>query len=217
MDYLSTVYSRKEKPKTSYPEKLAKKIFKDHIKYKKGLFLEVGCGNYDLLNEFSKIGLNVVGTDLLSTAGKDYKEIEVYKNDIERENLPFSDESIDYVFSKSVVEHLYNPQIYFNEVFRVLKNNGKLITLTPDWEVQKNKFYDDWTHKTPFSIITMNRLYKLAGFKEYKIEYFKQLPILFYNKLLLTLSNVFAPFIKEREESKLRWIMERQILGVGIK
>ena len=217
MDYLSTVYSRLERPKTKYPKKLAYKLFKDYIKRKNCNFLEVGCGNCDLLNEFSKIGLDVVGTDLLKSAGREYPHIKVFQNNIEQEKLPFSDESIDFIFSKSVVEHIYNPQIYFEETYRVLKKGGALITLTPDWEVQKNKFFDDWTHKTPFSIVTMERLYNLAGFKFNEVKYFKQLPILWNNKLLSFISNMLAPFIMEREKSKLRWIRERQILGIGFK
>ena len=217
MDYLSTVYSRLERPKTSYPEKLAYKLFKDYIKTKNGKFLEVGCGNCDLLNEFYKIGLDVIGTDLLETAGREYDHIKVYKNNIEKENRPFPDESINCIFSKSLVEHIYNPQIFFKESYRVLKKGGILINLTPDWEVQKNKFFDDWTHKTPFSKVTMSRLYTVAGFKSCKVKYFKQLPFLWESKFLYSISNIIAPFIKEREHTKLRWIRERQILGVGIK
>ena len=63
----------------------------------------------------------------------------------------------------------------------------------------------------------MTRLYHLAGFKFNEIKYFKQLPILWNNKLLLLISNILAPFINEREKSKLRWIRERQILGIGFK
>ena len=100
---------------------------------------------------------------------------------------------------------------------RVLKKGGVLITLTPDWEVQMHKFFDDWTHKTPFTKITMNNLYEVSGFKEIKIEYFKQLPILWESSLFKKLSDLIAPLIKERENSKLRWIRERQILGIGKK
>ena len=217
MDYLSIVYSRKERPKTKYPALLANELTRKYIIKKDASFLEIGCGNCDLLNEFSLLGVKVTGTDLLSSAGNDYPNIKVYKNDIEKEKLAFEDESFDIVFSKSVVEHLYNPQVYFEEAYRVLRRNGRLITLTPDWEVQKNKFYDDWTHKTPFSKVTMTRLYELSGFSILEIEYFKQLPILWRSKILYKLSNFFAPIIFEREQSKLRWIRERQILGIGIK
>jgi len=217
MDYLSIVYDRYSKPKTKYPALLAKEIFK-RFEIKKGFsFLEIGCGNGDLLNEFSQLGLNVTGTDLLSSAAIDYPKIKLVQNNIEKEPLPFADNCFDVIFSKSVVEHIYNPDIFFKEAIRVLKPGGLLLTLTPDWEVQTKKFYDDWTHKTPFTKVTMERLYLLSGFVSIEVSYFKQLPILWQNMFLLKISNLIAPFIRERETSKLRWIRERQILGCGVK
>lgn len=217
MDYLSTIYSRKNKPKTKYPNLLAQYLYKNYIISNKKFLLETGCGRGDLLEEFRKIGIKVRGTDLLESAGNEYPKLKIFKNNIEKEKLPFVDECFDVVFSKSFVEHLYNPEIFFKESMRVLKKGGVLITLTPDWEVQTHKFFDDWTHKTPFTKITMNNLYEVSGFKEIKIEYFKQLPILWESSLLKKLSNLIAPLIKERENSKLRWIRERQILGIGKK
>lgn len=217
MDYLTTVYSRKEKPKTSYPAQLAKHIKKRFIKENQSEFLEIGCGNCDMLSEFSKLNLNTKGTDLLCSAGNDYPDLDIFVNNIEKEPLPFDDSTFDVIFSKSVIEHIYNPQLFFNEAFRVLKKGGCLISLTPDWEVQSKKFFDDWTHKTPFSKITMERLYTVSKFERIDISYFKQLPILWDNKLLYNISNLIAPFIREREKTKLRWLRERQVLGYGIK
>tara|TARA_B100000212_G_C27181366_1_gene450450 strand:+ start:23 stop:679 length:657 start_codon:yes stop_codon:yes gene_type:complete len=217
MDYLSIVYDRNLKPKTNYPSLLAKEIFRRFNFAKGNSFLEIGCGNGDLLNEFALLGLEVSGTDLLASAANDYPYLILKKNNIEKEPLPFKENIFNIVFSKSVVEHIYNPECFFNEALRVLKPGGMLITLTPDWEMQTKKFFDDWTHKTPFTKVTMQRLYSVAGFKSLKIEYFKQLPILWKSNFLLKTSNLLAPFIRERESTKLRWIRERQILGCGFK
>ena len=187
MDYLTAVYSREEKPKTKYPRLLAEYLFGSFIKSTDKSLLETGCGRGDMLEEFRKIGLKVQGTDLLKSAGLEYEKLEIVRNNIELEKLPFEDSSFDVIFSKSFVEHLYKPDIFFNEAMRVLKKNGILITLTPDWEVQVKKFYDDWTHKTPFTKVTLSNLYRVSGFSNIKVKYFKQLPILWKSKFYIML------------------------------
>ena len=106
MDYLSTIYSRKNKPKTKYPNLLAQYLYKKYIISNKKILLETGCGRGDLLEEFRKIGIKVKGTDLLESAGNEYPKLEILKNNIEKEKLPFIDEYFDVVFSKSFVENI---------------------------------------------------------------------------------------------------------------
>ena len=57
----------------------------------------------------------------------------------------------DVIFSKSLVEHFYYPEKIYQEMHRVLKNGGIIITMTPDWEINYKTFYEDYTHRTPFS------------------------------------------------------------------
>lgn len=47
--------------------------------------------------------------------------------------LPFSDSSFDLVISKSVIEHLWEPQVVLAEVSRVLRPEGRFVFLTPNW------------------------------------------------------------------------------------
>lgn len=48
------------------------------------------------------------------------------------ELLPFKQKSIDLIISHSVFEHLENPKIVFHEFYRILKNKGRIIFLTPN-------------------------------------------------------------------------------------
>ena len=50
------------------------------------------------------------------------------------------------------MEHLVNPENYLKEAYRILKPGGKIISLIPDWEANYKIYYDDHTHKTPFTI-----------------------------------------------------------------
>ena len=46
-------------------------------------------------------------------------------------NMPFADNSIDYIISSEVIEHLPNPEKFIEEMYRILKPNGKIIISTP--------------------------------------------------------------------------------------
>ena len=61
--------------------------------------------------------------------------------------------------------HFYQPEYLFIEMSRVLKENGFLITLTPDWEDNFKMFYDDFTHKRPFTITSLKNIHKVCGFE----------------------------------------------------
>lgn len=216
MDYLDVVYSRESKPKTRYVSQYVSYLIKSFNLTSSDSLLELGCGNCDILNEFRLHGFNVTGLDNCFSSGIDHN-IPVIQHDL-NQPLPYDNCSFDIIFNKSLVEHLNDPSIVFCESFRVLKPGGKLIIMTPDWEVQMNKFFDDWTHKTPFTIYTMKNLSLLAQFSpNSSIRYFKQLPILWNSPFLSLLSNIFAMFIPIRTRSKLRWVRERQILACLIK
>lgn len=46
--------------------------------------------------------------------------------------IPYKDESFDVIFSNSVVEHLTDPEKYFQEVHRVLRPGGVFLAKTPN-------------------------------------------------------------------------------------
>jgi len=49
------------------------------------------------------------------------------------ENLPYADNSIDYIISTDVFEHVKNVEMVMNECYRVLKKGGKLCTVFPQY------------------------------------------------------------------------------------
>lgn len=59
--------------------------------------------------------------------------LSVAKGDIERDPLPFDDDTFEVVTFCEVIEHLYmNPFCALKEIFRVLKPAGRLIMTTPN-------------------------------------------------------------------------------------
>ena len=118
-----------------------KKLLKQRLKKNKYNFkefkylnaLDAGCGNGRYTLALKKLGMKkVVGVDFsdvnISDAKKRIKKIGI-KNVVFKKgnvlNLPFRNNSFDFVFSNGVLHHTKNPQKGFNELIRVLRKNGK--------------------------------------------------------------------------------------------
>lgn len=193
-NYINIVYNETERPFTNYPEKLSKYLF-DFFKLKqKDKILDVGCGRGEFLNGFMKCGLDPYAVDQSDISKINYPKINFKHCDLLTEKIPFEDETFDVIFSKSLVEHFYYPEKLFQEMRRILKKNGKIITMTPDWEINYKTFYEDYTHRTPFSEVSLRDIHLINGFKDVKIYKFKQLPILWGEK---NFKHLILKFISE--------------------
>ena len=217
-NYLSVAYDEKSHPYTDYPKKLCAYLFQS-FELKEGMkMLEPGCGRGEFLKNFKELGLDVHGVDI-STEAQEYAEnFPVEVCDIESEKLPFEDDTFDVIYSKSFIEHLYYPERYLEEAFRVLKPGGILITLTPDWESNYKIYFDDFTHRTPFTNIALEDAYKMYGFSEVNVFKFRQLPIVWRYPKLNYFCAAISPLISVRTKNKFfRWSRELMLVGVGVK
>lgn len=202
MGYLRVIYSEKRRPYTSYPSKLCKHIAENYFKPTYKTLLDVGCGRGEHLREFQKLGYQVKGVDLLKEAKELSKDMEIEIVDIEKEPLPYGDSSIDVVFNKSLIEHLNNPENFMREAYRILKPGGRLITMTPDWESVYKIFYEDYTHRTPFTKESLYDIHQIFGFKKVQVRKFKQLPILWKYPFL----NIFSKILYYLPKSEIKFI-----------
>ena len=188
--YLSFIYSENRVPKTSYPSEFAKYITKTVFENKKGKLIDVGCGRGDMLRAFQEIGHDVRGIDLSSESKELCAPIIVDQIDLENSENKF-DLKCDYIFSKSVIEHLKNPLEFVKSCKKMLNSNGKMIILTPSWyHTNWGPFYQDFTHIRPFTLSSLRDLIVLAGFKKMKIRYFYQLPFLWKYPFLFPLVKI---------------------------
>ena len=217
-NYLSVVYDEKSHPYNDYPEKLCAYLFQS-FGLKKGMkMLEPGCGRGEFLNNFKKMGLDAVGVDISPEAANFTNGLDIKICDVENEKLPFNDNTFDVIYSKSFIEHLYYPERYLEEAFRVLKSGGILITLVPDWESNYKKYFDDFTHRTPFTNIALKDAYEMYGFLDVNIFKFRQLPIVWKYPKLNYLCAAISPLIPIRTKNKfLRWSRELMLVGSGRK
>lgn len=188
---------------------------------KKGYkLLDVGCGRGDFLKGFQDLELDVCGLDNEKSHSQMLKGIEVRYANIENEPFPFDSQMLDVVFSKSVIEHLFDPENFMRECYRVLKSGGRVIIMTPDWISQIKIFFDDYTHRQPYSVSTVKDILNIFGFKEVSSELFYQLPILWKYAVLKILSRILRLFVPVTTKSRIRfvrWSVELMILGTGIK
>ena len=152
--YVEVIYNKKDRPFSSYPKKFTKYLFDRYDLKKNSKFLELGCGRGDFINEFSDLGLDVYGIDLSDLVSSTFPKVKFQCVDLLKENLPYPDNYFDVIYSKSFIEHFYYPEKIFEESYRVLKPNGLIITLTPEWNFIFKSFYEDYTHRTPFTKIT---------------------------------------------------------------
>lgn len=89
--------------------------------------LDAGCGiDAPLTRKFSAEA-SVVGIDLCSGLPPD---LQVVAGDVSK--LPFRDGAFSLIFSRSVFEHLAQPELVLQEFQRVLRPNGTCIILTPN-------------------------------------------------------------------------------------
>ena len=99
---------------------------------KEGNILDVGCG----VNFFKKLehfGPRYFGIDFKGYYLKeDVKHENFYECDLNKNKLPFKDNSFDNIICTDVLEHLHYPHRFIQELFRVSKGNV-VISLPNNW------------------------------------------------------------------------------------
>jgi SAM-dependent methyltransferase len=217
-DYLKVVYDEASHPYTEYPAKLCAYLFQSFSMQPGMRMLEPGCGRCEFLRHFQELGLECEGVDLSPEAAEHAAGIPVSTCNVETSRLPFDDNSFDVVYSKSFLEHLHEPDRFFAEAFRVLRPGGLLLSLVPDWEANYKTYFDDITHRTPFTSIALRDLYKMSDFDRGAVYHFRQLPIVWRYPILNYFCAAISPFIPVRTQSKfLRWSRELMLVGSGYK
>ena len=224
-DYINKTYKDSN---IDYPLKMAKYFIDKYGIPLGSKILDVGCGNGLFAYAFTLLGMDVYGIDISESALENLDETRFIKYNLQEKNYPIDSEMFDYVFSKSVVEHLNEPDVLIDESYRVLKPKGAFFCLTPSWKhTYKEAFYIDHTHVTPFTKYSLNTICELSGF-EAKTIYFYQLPLLWKNSvftifrwLIAILPISYSPFgrvcVNNQINKIVRFSKEAMLLTVAIK
>jgi SAM-dependent methyltransferase len=126
--------------------------------------LDAGCGtDAPLTRKFSEL-IPTVGIDLCQVLPEDLR---VVTGDLA--NMPFRDGSFSLIFSRSVFEHLTDPDQVLREFHRVLRPNGVCVILTPnrfDYSSVVAAMTPQWFHEW-----FVKRLYRSASYDTFPTVY----------------------------------------------
>jgi len=212
-----------------YPKKLAKHIVTNYF-VSNGTpnqkLLDVGCSSGTWLNCFRQMAqFDLHGIDLRD----EHVDNIVFKPcDLEKERIPFDDNTFDFIFSKSVIEHVFNTDNFISEVYRVLKPGGVVVIMTPDWVSCMDVFWDDYTHVRAFSRKSLRDAFIIHGFDKVDCEHFYQLPFVWRHRWLRVIPWLisFLPnFLKwkdrehrnTKDRKLIRFSIEKMLLVTGTK
>lgn len=97
--------------------------------------LEIGCGVGTMFEQFAGMDIEIHGLDInLPSCEMTWKRTDIFKlsgcvYQGDAENLPFKNESFDFVFTYGVLHHTPDIQRAFDEMHRVLKTGGQFFMM----------------------------------------------------------------------------------------
>ena len=113
-----------------------RKVLEIFSKYEFERILDVGCGdgNFSMLmgeackaKEVYGIEISEKGVEMARKNG-----VKCYFLDVDQEDFPFEDNFFDAVTALELIEHLFDPDHFLDEVYRVLKPKGIFALSTPN-------------------------------------------------------------------------------------
>ena len=228
--YLATSYSSENRPVNLYVETMSAHLHETVFNNQAGRLLDIGCGRGDQMRAFAKRGLACSGMDIASSAVDLAPGFDVRVANLETDASPFGAAQFDFVYSKSVIEHMHQPDRFLDIALDSLKPGGLACILTPSWFHTYRIFFMEYTHVRPFTIESLETAMKMAGFVNVKVSYFYQLPFLWkvpawmpLVKALGALANTtglpYRPVRKapwpEKLNTLIRFSHDVMLMGVG--
>lgn len=144
--------------------------------------LDLGSGYGDFINNIE--ATKKIAIDINPEAKQYYNQDVIFLPSPVDSLAQVKSEEVDVVFASNLFEHLDDEQIKNTllEVRRILKKNGRLIILQPNFYYAYREYFDDYTHKKIFTHISLADLLQSFSFESIRV-YRKFLPFSFKSRL----------------------------------
>ena len=150
--------------------------------YQNKTVLDLGTGSGYVAVELAKLGLKVIAVDLTPEA---IENLEKYKKEYglttlelfisSAEKLPLKDNSVDYIVSNAILEHINEEDQAITEWKRVLRPGGKMFITVP------LKFRYIWPFLWPLNYFHDKRIGHLRRYDQQSLsQKFGQIPLKVY-------------------------------------
>jgi len=129
--------------------------------------LDVGGGDGLIGEHLWKMQNNIATIDLPTVSAQSHQREFLSAVTGDAEELPFKPNSFDVVLASEIVEHLWNPDSFLDDAYKILKTGGHLIISTPDgvdglrYDSHKNYYTVEILEKLlakKFSLVKVKRL-----------------------------------------------------------
>ena len=215
MDYVDVTY--RNKPFTNYPDYLTGLLERIFDIEPDDLLLDVGCGRGEYLAAFRRHGIDAYGVDKSESALRNYGALDGYVDKVEFNDVSLEPErEYDFVFCKSVLEHMVDPDLLMQHIWSWLKPGGRAIIMTPDFKSAGVKFWYDYDHRRPFTVESLADIMTVWGFRQVATKRFYQVPILWHwpmlKWILVPLAKILPPWWK--------WVVHAggpMVIGTGVR
>lgn len=128
--------------------------------------LEIGAGYCDWINNV--VARHRVAVDIWPEIARYAAPgVETRVLDVSRELSMFPAATFDAVLASNILEH-FEPGTAMSvveQVGRVLKHGGRLIIVQPNFRYAAKQYFDDYTHRSVFTDVSLPNLLRAHGFR----------------------------------------------------
>jgi len=106
-----------------------------------GRMLDIGCSTGDWAAHWQSKGWKCAGIDIdqAHVEVACHRGVDAKHCDLNRDHLPFEDQSFDLIFAGEVIEHLVDTDAFLKELNRCVRRGGSVLITTPNLASFENR------------------------------------------------------------------------------